>query len=259
MRAIDKELFSSLLSASFAPPTVSERNGDSVRRDRLNSVWGKGKPDKPTYLYLMMIDLDGDGNIRVQKKEGDLGASEVRAKEIEFADDIVGGRGDVLDFESIKFTKPSWFTIVLNMDKWYFYYPDPDDEAPSYKRDHDPVVFANEKVYFDDKRKEIILPRDPNYSFYNSKQAYVPVDAVPRDGVRIINFFRKNDQGDEIGMNEKREYTFNLFLRGPLAQNGKEVTIIIDPDGQNQGPPGPVVPEEEESSESEVVLKEELA
>jgi hypothetical protein len=241
MVTLTKTALDALFSASFAPPSISERNGHSIRGDKLNQGWGTAKPGEPTYLYVTMLDINDEGKIVARKKEGDLGGATVRNKEMEFARVLAGGGGNPLDFTDFVFTKPTWFTIILNMDEWEFYYPQPNLENPTFKKDHDPLVFANDKVYFDANNNEVILPRSPNYSFYNCSQLFivVPTDDgdKPRDAIRCINFFRKNEKGDPIEHEpDTQRYTFNIFVRAPLVENGKKVTIVIDPDGTNQGP-----------------------
>jgi hypothetical protein len=58
------------------------------------------------------------------------------------------------------------------------------------------------------------------------------------DAFRVINYFL-NAQGNQLGAGPPIKYSFQIYLETPFrtATNPHtHIVLVIDPDGQNQGP-----------------------
>ena len=54
--------------------------------------------------------------------------------------------------------------------------------------------------------------------------------------MRCINFCKEDEAGGAMSDKQVRNYCFEIYVLVPFSQGNKYVTILIDPDGQNQGP-----------------------
>ena len=234
-------LASSLMHANAEP------YGDSVRLEKLKLG---GNYQEPPHLYLIYIGLDRNDpaeGLYVRQYSKDINPALIEQEENgliakAIADDPLHRVGK--NFELIKFEQASFLTIVLDEDAWAFYYPEPNNPEPDFEGTHDPIVFTMQKTFIAESGARISRPVVRNRSFYDLETITktIPdrdgVDQV-RDGIRCINFFTKSADGDPIEPEETLDYTFNIFLRVPFSKTVQQkVIIIIDPDGQNQGPPG---------------------
>ncbi len=221
-----------------------EPYGDSVRLEKLKL--GGTVYQKPPHLYLVYIALD-QGNpssgLIVRQYEKDIDPARIDIEEdillaaakVNSATDKVGE-----DFSTILFRQASYFTIVVDQAEWGFYYPYPTNPELQFEGTHDPIVFTEKKTFIDESGTLISTPVVRNRSFYDLQAIEKTIDGHVRKGIRCINFFTKSADGDPIVAGDELDYTFNLFLRAPFSATAqKKVTVIIDPDGQNQGPPSP--------------------
>lgn len=212
-------------------------HGHSIRRNML----GKGTYFvRPNYLFLLYITAPG-GVLKAKIKEGTIAnANDPRPEEISFVQDIIGGGGTSIPLTLLEFKKkPCYFTVVIDQPGWDFYYPDPANPDPAWPESHDPLLFLEEKSAVKEVDGEWIRVYHSyakNRSFYNAE--YSPITGKP--SVRCINFMTKNDDGDILGPNKFQKFSFNIILRVPISlldeTDTRKITIIIDPDGQNQGP-----------------------
>jgi hypothetical protein len=130
------------------------------------------------------------------------------------------------NFLDLIWTKPYFITFCIKTPDWGFYHKAQDG--------HDAVVFLSEKEKITGaaKKKQFY---DPNYSFFNA----MTVNNIPdRRAIRITNYHRQNAEGDPIPSGQKRNYCFEIYLEAPFFIGGEKLTVLIDPDGQNQGPGG---------------------
>jgi hypothetical protein len=216
-------------SATFVALSSGGGYGDSIRkRQRI----GTGNYREPTEIYLIYIGLDNNKQLVVRHmRRTPITPADIAAVEAEL---VTAAKlpneprpGQIArDFTRIDFTAPSYFTIVVDGSGWEFYYPFPNEEDPIPGEIHDPLVFIEKKRIFMTSRAE-------NHSFYNA----VPVAPAGCNGFRCINFF--TDAGGNI-LEQIEDYCFQIYLRVPFSETqaaGHKITVIIDPDGQNQGPP----------------------
>jgi len=215
--------------------------GDSIRIDKLKL----GAPYvPPNYVYVLYISADSAGCLIVRQLEKDM-VSTVDIEEDALISLARAGPAHVNNFELIKFTKPSYFTVVLDNEGWDFYYPDPTNPAPDPQLIHDPIAFLPQKAVI----KEIPVGSGDwfniqrtfkeNYAFYNAQLVDKVIDGKPRKALRCINFWTRNAKGDPMEHTEKQNYGFNILVQvpfSPATQQSEKVTLFVDPDGQNQGP-----------------------
>jgi hypothetical protein len=85
--------------------------------------------------------------------------------------------------------------------------------------------------------------RKGNHSFYDAFSISVnPTGTAPRTVICMINHMKKNAGGtDLLAADGTQNFKFNLFAKvqlvGSTPENPKEIIVLIDPPGGNQGPP----------------------
>ena len=251
------ERFLATMRTLVAPQMLmanTEPYGDSVRLRKRDPA-----DLRPPYLYLIYLALDHNGLV-FRHAEQVIDPFDLDNEEdslIRAAKRDAGQLGS--NYGLLEFTTATNFTIVLDEDNWDFYYPDPGNPEPEYVETHDPILFVSEKTFVGDDLTLVSRRVSRNRAFYDLEPITKVIDGKPRKGIRCINHLTKNDQGGPLGKGEKIDYSFNLYLRVPFSKTTptEKITIIIDPDGQNQGPPeGPAPIVEEERMP---VLKEILA
>ena len=223
-------------------------HGDSVREDKLKL----GTPfDAPTRVYLVYISINDKGSLIVHQLEDKIGASTVSETEDVLIKKVTDGNSTQSNFTTMIFKEPSYLTVVLDIDDWDFYYPDPLNKYPAATEYHDPIIFLEKKVVLVEdpaNSGKWIRVEDPyvmNKSFFNSEYITKTVNQNPtgtkvRKAIRCINFLSTNDDGDKPGQGKTDKFGFNILVRVPYMSAPKQkVIMIIDPDGQNQGPPSP--------------------
>lgn len=243
--------FGDLAQVSSNKLLIETRNthGASVRVKKLNV--GHNPFDFPSRLHLLYIALDAAANLVVRHLattpvtigtiESEESALFLEAK-AHAEDGTASPHLLSVDFQPIIFPGPAFFTVVIDEQGWEFYFPaDQKEEQVISGQTHDPIVFIDKKT--------VILNSSPNgtsitvqnqdfaenHAFYNATK----VNLLARDAVRMINFF--TDENGNV-FQTLADYGFEIYLRAPCAGAvGTEhrTTIIIDPDGQNQGPPRP--------------------
>jgi hypothetical protein len=158
------------------------------------------------------------------------------------------------NFNSLVFDRPCYLSIGIGISDWTLYYPEPGNVQPIKDEIHDPLTFVR-------KTKSGANDKDENYSFYNA-QPFVfqrPSGGPTFNGFTCTNYFT-DKTGDPIARDYY--YGFEIYMQIPfallmsylevgyllssaydkptlreLAFTGSDmITIIIDPDGQNQGP-----------------------
>lgn len=214
-------------------------HGDSVR---VRKLYEPGFEEPPSAAYLVYIKSETYGNLKVRHMfrdelvEGSVKATE----EALLAGARAGGSPDQVgkDFETMLFTKPCYFTVVLDNDEWDFYFPDPGTEPKPGAEAHDPIVFIGEKTTLIERPNGPALREvakyDPNTSFYDAEE----VQVGGRNAVRCINFLRDSD-GQPIAKKARQNLGFEILVRIPFSLSpfeDRKIVVIIDPDGQNQGP-----------------------
>lgn len=136
------------------------------------------------------------------------------------------------NFIDLKWLHSCYVTLVLDLPRWEFQWAVNAGEP-------DAITFH--------PTKDGIGTYDPNYSFYNAKKVRIPFYDSDgnwqgdRAAVRCTNYIKKNQQGDDLKYSDNpnvRNYTMDINVLQPLAGGGGYKLLKIDPDGQNQGPPG---------------------
>lgn len=215
--------------ARYAAVARGQGHGDSIR---VRKTIGLGNYRQPKDVYLVYIGLDKNNQLAVRH----MFQSGIDPNDIETIEATLVGYAKLpnsprpfqigKDFDSIDFRRRAYFTVVVDGPQWGFYYPIPDEVEPIKNEVHDPIVFIERKTLSG-------LRKAKNYSFYNA----VLVTPDNCNGVRCINFFTDRDGRF---LTRPTYYSFEIYLRIPFSETravGRHITVIIDPDGQNQGPP----------------------
>lgn len=193
-----------------------------------------GAPPIPDLLYFVYISLDANGKLIVRQVSDRVGIRGIDAAEIALFDQAK--RGDAnpakvegTNFDNLVFKESCYFTMAIDHPTWKFY------DSPYV--DHDPFVFITRKEKIVSGRP-VIVSYDPNYSFYDANVR--PIAGRVQSSVRTVNYFRADITGRPVQPNELQYYGFEIYIRVPfsLAGTGDQyATVLIDPDGTNQGPP----------------------
>lgn len=232
-RSLIESLDVSALDGSNFMSRGAVKHGKSVRR---RPTGGNYVP--PSHLYLVYISMDED-EIIVRHLEKDINPADVEREENELIKEAVLRNNNVSNFELIRFKKPSFFTIVLDEDNWDFYYPAPTVEDFNFPEYHDPVIFLDEKAIILEQGSNyarIPKPFAENHAFYNLLPLTKRIRGEFRQAIRCTNYFTK-ENGDLIDTTV--DYSFNIEILIPFSKTdpSSKLRIVIDPDGQNQGPP----------------------
>jgi hypothetical protein len=203
-------------------------HGDSLRIEKAGKP---GYETPPNALYLVYLGFDADGNLIVRQLlnrqiQGSLTAAEEELLKYAIANQNI----ESTNFERMAWNFPCYITFVVDKDDWKFY--------QRTREHHDPLKFLEIK----DLESGPSQPYDQNKSFYDGKIITVKrPDGKKRNAVRCVNYLR-NENGDLLQPGETRDYCFEIYLEAPFAVPQtpvRHITILIDPDGQNQGPPLP--------------------
>ena len=224
---------------TFPPPAHSIRNSKKGTENY---------EKKPDYLTLMAIGFDNNKQMfwtrtyrtPVTSTIDEAGRKEAETRLANFA--IWHVKADMpypndisrvsRNVEGIDFIGPSYFTVVICWDGWAFV----DDEAKGL----DPLRFWKEKTG--------TSIRYANASFFDAEMVPVKTSKGVFNAVRCINHV-KDDDGSDVPQRQDRHFGFDIYLTIPLsgivpasavdsdAILPSRVVIIIDPTGDNKGPP----------------------
>lgn len=206
--------FVETLAATFDSGTY----GDSVREIRPDAEHPTGY-ETPQNLFLIYIAL-ANGTLDVRHMfDYRIGDIDVAEKDLfNLAQSSTPTPAYVgKNFQDLTWRFPCYFTIVLDINGWDFHW------GPA--AGDDPITFR--------QFKGAAGPFDPNHAFYNAERRIV----AGRAAVRCINFLKADAAGTDMGALPPKKYSFDINVLTPFVSGGTPLKVIIDPDGQNQGPP----------------------
>ncbi len=219
----------SLLSAALF--SKGEPHGDSVFVQKL--AGNDPKYRAPKGLYFIYIHVDSAGHLGVRQLFDPAPGPDlpgIKAAEKVLYARAKAGNSHKTNFEDIIWHGPCWVTMVIDNPGWEFYRENFES--------HDPMIFRKSKEVIKNGRP---VPKDfdENWSFYDAVKFIIDDGSGGRSAIRCINYFKYDRLGNDIGTGQSRNYCFELYLQVPFYTDGRtqKVTILIDPDGQNQGPP----------------------
>lgn len=201
--------------------------------------WEMGAYETPTSLFMIYMKFDDTGQLIVRQFRYDdfrtpagAGLTVAQAEDEllgEARQDQPGGAHyDGSNFLEMLWTRPYYLTFVIDNPNWEFYWdPSPRHEAMRLLKRKD--VPGSFKEY-----------EEKNFTFYNA-DPNIPL-AADGDAFRVTNHFR-DASAPIVAQSGKIDYCFELYLRAPFKDPSPgttgqptHVTVLIDPDGQNQGP-----------------------
>jgi hypothetical protein len=233
-------------STEYIAVSRGVRYGHSIRQiQTIGSTY-----QQPRDIHLIYIGMNGTEIIARHMRRFNIDARDIDRIEEELVREAekatpprVGQYAQ--DFQRLEFQRATYLTMVIGVPDWEFYYPFSDEEDPVPGELHDPLVFI-------EKKQQTQAPAAQNYAFYNC----VKVTPGGYNGFRCINFFTADATGSPI--RTVLDYRFEIYIRIPFSPvytplapidlplmvrdvsgrltSGRTLTIIIDPDGQNQGP-----------------------
>jgi hypothetical protein len=199
----------------------------SVQSKRLNESrhFDKLAPDRfaePRSVYMIYMKFDATGKFIVKQ-----------LSELDYPDNLVAAEGRLLraatgngatlgsNFRNIVWKRPYYLTFVIDNPGWKVYW------GPTGRED--PIRFLYRKAGSTDTYIT------KNYSFFDAK----PVHSLGSgDAFRLINY-HLNENGYPVPAGQPEDYCFQIYLESPFAISTNphtHIVIIVDPDGQNQGP-----------------------
>ena len=140
-------------------------------------------------------------------------------------------------FENIEWEHKSYIVFFVDEVNWKFCKPP----------NADPVVFITEG-----KRRKF---GKPNWSFFDAMEfdIQMPIDGTSdtdtRTAIAFINHMKADDHGRDIGRDaqgkplpgtypkETQLFQFQMYLEVLFSDGSSGMTVILDPDGNNLGPP----------------------
>lgn len=111
------------------------------------------------------------------------------------------------------------------------------------------VIFLDEKMWTFHRKDQGIPavtvkalggPSEANVSFFDAEDLTVEIDGPTdrRSAVRLINHMKSNASGETLG-DELIDYKLDFYVSVAFAvADERSLTVIFDPPGGNQGPPG---------------------
>lgn len=226
----------SLTTTNFAD---TRSYGDSVRmRKATTPGWGA-----PSQICLVYIKFEPNNKVTVRHIYSDNLNGGLDVKQQELFTAAEGGGGTGTNFNTIAFPAPCYLSVFIDNEEWDFYYPQPTVENPIGSDDHDPIMFIDRKTLIVEIPGQNPVLSDINYLTNHTFYDCEPVTARNaanrvRNGIRCRNYFR--DQYGNILGDVTETFGFQIYIRAPYAITdtiGRKLVLIIDPDGQNQGPP----------------------
>lgn len=212
---------------------VDERNGkilsDSVRAKKTPEADGQAYQN-PTNIYMLYVGQKGSGLDVRRLYDFGIDPSKIDEVEAKLFKDALGptpaptyiGRG----FDGMHWRFPCYFTIVIDLE--------------SYKVNWGTVSAPEDPILFRDFKKDESGPFAANHSFYNAiPRTFSYTDGSvtkTRDGIRCINYLT-NRKGNVLDtMRKKNHFAFDICLIETVLGESP-IEWLLDPDGQNQGPP----------------------
>jgi hypothetical protein len=209
---------------AFARTELAVRAARSIQLRKL----GDDGYEAPEAVYMIYMKFDANGRFIVRQISerpytGTVAESEARL--------IAVARGaaptgsivvEGTNFQNIVWRRPHYMTFVIDNPGWnIFWGPGGLD---------DPLTFLEEKpgstkTYLTD-----------NYTFFDAE----PIQNLAAgDAFRCINYHHRDEYTNELYNGDVRDYCFLIHLLSPFAglpNPHSHIVVIIDPDGQNQGP-----------------------
>lgn len=176
---------------------------------------------EPMAVYFVWLHFNADGKLEVRQKAGRRQAGEAIADaEARLAANIRSDY-DSTNFADMVWTEPCYLSFLIENPGWKFYWRNSDVR-------HGPIRFFRRK----DKIPSETRIYGDNWAFYMARQFWIG----QRHGFRCRNFV--SDENGRLGPGEKIDYCFQIYLEAPFAIGTESIIMLIDPDGQNQGPGG---------------------
>jgi hypothetical protein len=203
-------------------------HGWSVQQKRPTASNKYPDPKYLFFIYIRLVDNKLEVSHEYDKITGSVSSTEIGL--LKRARDTTNSYSK--NFADLKWKRPCYVTIVVDIPGWRLQW------GP---RGLDPFAFRSSK---DVLKGGEIKPQyyDPNYSFLEAEKIYhlpgekentlIPGNAT----VRCINFCKEDELGQDMTGTQVRSYCFEIYVLVPFSQADSYVTVLIDPDGQNQGP-----------------------
>lgn len=162
------------------------------------------------------FDLSAGGNLTLDQAEAVL-LGEARAGQ--------GAHPQKNNFQEMTWQRPYYITFVIDNAGWRFYW----DQAQL----HEAIRFLERK----DEPGNFKTYEKENYSFFDAKPH---INLGLGDAFRVTNYYR-DENGTITDPHALKEYCFQIYLQTPFKDpaglgQSPNITMLIDPDGQNQGP-----------------------
>ncbi len=208
--------------------TKASGHGHSIRDKRQGSPYNYPKPD---YLYMIYLGFDKDGNLVVRQLVDKITTAkpldELEKTLFQYARD--DRYVEANSFNGLVWDYPCYITMAIHRKDWLFYWRD--------NPNHDPIIFLAAKQPHGFPKPNLY---NPNYAFYDAEHRKIKdIPAAEHDAIRFINYVR-DENGPLKKATDVRLYCFEIYLEAPFENPlspVKRIITLLDPDGQNQGPP----------------------
>jgi hypothetical protein len=98
-------------------------------------------------------------------------------------------------------------------------------------------------VFITDKERDVAATQ--NHSFFDAldldieMRTFMSLKKDTRSAIAFINHMKGDDKGNDIGDGVSQLFRFKIFLDVMFEDDTAAMTVILDPDGNNLGPPVP--------------------
>lgn len=184
----------------------------------------------PTSVFMIYMRFDATGELIVRQLRyqdfGDDGRTLEQAEEdllaIAQAAPFAGPHAVGTNFKDMRWTRPYFMTFVIDNPGWKFYW--------GVDQRHEAIRFLERK----DAQGNFQIYEDENHSFFDAEQG---IALGHGEAFRCRNYHR--DANGPLLDARAVKYCFEIYLQSPFkvpTGNSTHITVLIDPDGQNQGP-----------------------
>lgn len=196
-----------------------------IRRDRPAGA------EIPKSLFMIYLKLDDTKQLIVRQMRLDNFATTGPGYTLDGAEDFLlkearkeppGQYYEASNFSNMVWQRPYYLTFVIDNADWEFYWHE--------SNLHEAIRLLQQK----DVPGSHTTYQGENHTFFEAKED-IPL-ASYGDAFRVMNCYC--DANGTIEDDEAQlKYCFEIYLKAPFKDAvGGHITMLIDPDGQNQGP-----------------------
>lgn len=198
-----------------------------IRQDRPEGA------EIPRSLFMVYLKFDDTGQLIVRQMRLDNFAAAGAGYTLDGAETFLLGEArkqypprdhyEASNFSNMTWTRPYYLTFVIDNPGWEFYWND--------SQLHEAMRLLERK----DVPGSFTTYEGENHTFFEADKD-IALAGIPGDAFRVMNCYR-DANGTIVDDDAEIKYCFEIYLKAPFKDpGGTHITVLIDPDGENQGP-----------------------